>query len=118
MAKLADDIEAHIDEAMASARDYYDDEVAESITYLREADLFVLLLRSHKRVAIPREDMQDVAALTADEASRVTLEHMNTVVEWVEPNISFSVKGLADGLRGNEHWMKKLAERESPAYAA
>ena len=118
MAKLADDIEAQIDEAMATARDYCDDEMAESITYLRDADLFLLVLRSGTRVAIPREEMQDVAGLSVEAASKVTLEHMNTVVEWVAPPLSVSVKGLAAGLRGNEHWMKKLAERQSPAYAA
>ena len=118
MAKLADDIEQQIDLALATARDFYPDEVASSVTYLPSSDLFLLTLQSGQRIAIPREDLQDVADLSVAEAAEVNLTGLNTVVEWIKPNISFSVKGLADGGRGNQHWMKRLTERRSPAYAA
>jgi hypothetical protein len=59
MAKLADDIEEQIDRAIAEARDFYDDEVATSVRYVPVEDMFVLVLRSGRRVLIAREDLQE-----------------------------------------------------------
>jgi hypothetical protein len=118
MAELSDALERQIDEAMTTGRDYHDNEVATSVRYVREIDCFLLVLRSGVRLAIPREEMQDVAALSPEQAARVALAEEGTVVEWAEPNIDFSVVALAQGLRGNERWMQRLAERRSPAYAA
>jgi len=111
MAKLARDIEEMLDEAMATGRDFYDDEVATSVHYVASDDLFVLVLKSGRRVVIPREELQDVAKLTAEDAADVSLVEWSSVVEWEKSDIGFGVKGLADGLYGNERWMKQLEER-------
>jgi hypothetical protein len=111
MAQTIEEIEANLDEAMATARDFYPDERATSVSYSASDDLFVLVLRSGARIAIPREDLQDVASLSPQDAGKVELTSLDTAIEWLEADIGFGVKGLADGLRGNERWMKKLADR-------
>ena len=117
-APLDDETERSIDRALAEARDFYDDEVATSVRYLPEGDLFLLVLKSGQRVAIPREELQDVAEASVEDAADVSLDMLNSAVHWEKLDVDFSVKGLADGGRGNQHWMKRLAERRSPAYAA
>jgi hypothetical protein len=118
MAKLAEDIEEQIDLAMEEGRDFYDDEVATSVRYVATDDRFVLVLKSGRRVVIPREDLQDVAELSVEDAADVALVELCSVVEWEKPDIGFGVKGLADGLYGNERWMKQLDERRRKNAAA
>ena len=112
MAKLAEDIEDQITRALAEAQDFYDDEVATSVRYVASGDLFLLVLKSGRRIAIPREDLQDVADASREDAAEVRLEMLNSAVHWEKLDVDFSVKGLADGLRGGERWMKQLAERQ------
>jgi hypothetical protein len=116
-APLDPETEADIDRAMATARDFDPDERATSVSYIASDDLFVLVLRSGARIAIPREDLQDVANLSSQDAAKMALTSLDTAIEWPEADIGFRVKGLADGVRGNERWMKKLAERNQPKAA-
>jgi hypothetical protein len=111
-------LEEQIDRALAEARDFYPDEQALSVRYLPEQDLYIIVLKSGVRITIPREDLQHVADATPQEAADVVLDMLDSAVWWRTLDVAFSVKGLADGVRGNESWMKKLAERNSPAKAA
>ena len=117
MARLTDDIEQQIDRAIASARDFYDAEVALSVRYTAMENMFVLVLRSGRRILIAREDLQDIVDATPEQAADVCLDTLDSAVYWEQLDVAFSVKALADGLRGNEQW-KRLAERQHPAYAA
>jgi len=105
MAKLADDIDEQIDRALAEARDPLPDEVASSVRYVPAEDLFILVLGSGRRVVLPREELQDVASATPEEAADVVLDMLDSAVWWRTLDVAFSVKGLADGLRGNERWI-------------
>ena len=118
MAELSQELERQMDEAMATGRDSFDDEVATSCALHRFRKLFLFVLLSGRRIATPREDLQYVADLSTPAAASVELAEDGTVVEWCKANIDFSVKALADGLRGNDTWTKSPTERESPAYAA
>ena len=91
--------------------------MATSVRYVPSEDLFLLVLKSGARIAIPREDLQDVADASRDDAADVTLEMLNSAVHWEKLDVDFSVKGLADGLRGNEYWMARLQARRSPRAA-
>jgi hypothetical protein len=109
--------EADIARAIAEARDFHDDEVASSVEYLRERNLYLLVLRSGRRVAIPREELQQVCDASEEEAADVNLGPLDSSVHWEKLDIDFSVKGLADGLRGGERWMQKLNEQRSAVAA-
>lgn len=116
-APLDAETEADIDRALAEARDFYPDEQATSIRYVGAEDLYVLVLKSGRRIVIPREDLQDVSAATPEQAADVVLDMLDTAVWWQTLDVAFSVKGLADGRFGNDAWMKKLAARSSPIAA-
>ena len=118
MVKLADEIEAQTDIAMATARDFDDDEVATSVRYVASDDLFVIVLKSGRRVVIPKEDLQDIADASPGDAAQVELVAMNSALTWDTLDVDFGVKGLANGLYGNERWMKQLDERRRRNAAA
>ncbi|MDE1162513.1 MAG: DUF2442 domain-containing protein [Acidobacteriaceae bacterium] len=108
-APLDAESEAMIERALAEARDPEPDEVATSVRYVPEQEMFVLTLLTGRRVMIPREELQDVAAATREQAADVVLDMLDSAVWWRTLDVAFSVKGLADGLRGNQRWMEKLA---------
>ena len=52
-APLDEALEAEIDRALAQARDFHADEQASSVRYLQAEDLYVVVLKSGVRLAIP-----------------------------------------------------------------
>ena len=111
MAKIADDIDEQIDHALLSHEALRDDEVASWVRYLKGEDLFLMMLKSGRRVAIPREDLQYLADASTEDAAEVQLEMMNSALHWEKLDVDFGVKGLAEGKYGNARWMDELAER-------
>jgi hypothetical protein len=117
-APLDDATEASITRALAGVRGFEDDEVAISVEYVASSDLFLVVLRSGLRLAIPREDLQTIADATAEDAANVSLVGGGSALHWENLMEGFRVKGLADGLYGNERWMKELDERRRKNAAA
>jgi len=118
MARLRDDIEEQIDHALATAADFYDYEVAVSAEYDRSHQLLILKLKSGQRLAIPQEDLQDLADAAPDKVSEVELEMLGSSLHWKELNVDFLVDGLRRGLYGSERWMKQLEQRRRENAAA
>jgi hypothetical protein len=117
-APLDDETEAQITEALANARDWYDYEVASSASYLRPADLLLIVLKSGRRVAIPVEDIQDLADADRDAVAEVELVGSGSALHWEKLDVDFRVEGLADGSYGNQRWMADLSERRRKNAAA
>ena len=111
MAKLSPDIEEQIDRAIANARDPYDDEVAVSAEYDKRHELLIVQLKTGQRLAIPREDLQDLADADPDKVSKVKLEMLGMALHWEDLDVDFLVEGLRQGRYGSERWMKQLNER-------
>jgi hypothetical protein len=108
---LSAEEEARIDEAIANARDPYDYEVAVSAEYDSVHELLLVKLKSGQRLAIPREDLQDLADADPDKVAKVEIEMLGMALHWEELDAGFLVDGLRQGRYGNERWMKKLHER-------
>jgi hypothetical protein len=115
---LSAEEEARIDEAIRNARDPYDYEVAVSAEYDRSRDLLLVKLKSGQWLAIPREDLQDLADADPDKVSKVELEMLGMSLHWEELDVDFRVDGLRQGLYGNERWMKQLEQRRRENAAA
>jgi hypothetical protein len=110
-APLDDEMEAQITEALANARDWYDYEVASSVRYLRPDDLLLIVLKNGRRVAIPVEEVQDLAGADRDAVAEVELVGSGSALHWEKLDVDFRVEGLADGIYGNRRWMARLHER-------
>jgi hypothetical protein len=108
---LSPEEEARIDAAIANARDPYDDEVAVAAEYDSRYDLLIVRLKTGQRLAIPREDLQELAVADPDEVRKVQIEMLGMSLHWEELNVDFRVDGLRRGLYGSERWMKQLNER-------
>ena len=115
---LSAEEEARIDEAIRNARDPYDYEVAVSAEYDRSRELLLVKLKSGQWLAIPREDLQDLADADPDKVSKVELEMLGMALHWEELDVDFRVDGLRQGLYGNERWMKHLEQRRRENAAA
>ena len=118
MARLSADIDEQIDRAIANARDPYDYQVAVSAEYDRSRELLLVKLKSGQWLAIPREDLQDLADADPDKVSKVELEMLGMALHWEELDVDFRVDGLRQGSYGNEHWMKQLERRRRENAAA
>ena len=108
---LSPEEEARIDAAIANARDPYNDEVAVAAEYDSRYDLLIVRLKTGQRLAIPREDLQELAVADPDEVRKVQIEMLGMSLHWEELNVDFLVDGLRRGLYGSERWMKQLNER-------
>lgn len=108
---LTPEQEASIDVALANARDWYDWEIATAVRYVASEDIFIVVLRSGRRLVIPREDLQRVADASVGAAANVMLENFGSSLHWPELDEDFSVVGLYEGRLGNEHWMEHLAAK-------
>jgi hypothetical protein len=117
-APLDEETERQITEALANARDPYDYEVAVSAEYDRSRELLLVKLKSGQWLAIPREDLQDLADEDPDKVSKVELEMLGMSLHWEELDVDFRVDGLRQGLYGNERWMKQLEQRRRENAAA
>lgn len=118
-APLDDVTEAMITEAIQNARDYYAFEIAASVRYMPGEDLLLIVMKSGQRVAIPVEDLQDLANADRKLVAEFELIGSGSAVHWEKLDVDFSTEGLAQGLYGNERWMKRLQEkRRSDAYDA
>jgi hypothetical protein len=115
---LSAEEEARIDEAIRNARDPYDYEVAVSAEYDRSRELLLVKLKSGQWLAIPREDLQDLAEADPDKVSKVELEMLGMALHWEELDVDFRVDGLRQGSYGNERWMKQLEQRRRENAAA
>jgi hypothetical protein len=115
---LSAEEEARIDEAIRNARDPYDYEVAVSAEYDRSRELLLVKLKSGQWLAIPREDLQDLADADPDKVSKVELEMLGMALHWEELDVDFRVDGLRQGSYGNERWMKQLEQRRRENAAA
>jgi hypothetical protein len=115
---LSAEEEARIDEAIRNSRDPYDYEVAVSAEYDRSRDLLLVKLKSGQWLAIPREELQDLAGADPDKVSKVELEMLGMSLHWEELDVDFRVDGLRQGLYGNERWMKQLEQRRRQNAAA
>jgi hypothetical protein len=111
MAKLSAALEAQIDAAMQKARDLRDGEVAVSVRYIPSTDLLLIVLKTGRRLAIPREDLQGLAGEKKTAVADVEIVGSGSGLHWPQLDVDFSVAGLADGRYGNERWMKALRQR-------
>jgi hypothetical protein len=109
--ELSAEEEARIDEAIREARDPYDEEVAVSAEYDRRQDLLIVRLKTGQRLAIPREDLQDLADADPERVAKVEIEMLGMALHWEELNVDFRVDDLRQGLYGSERWMGQLEQR-------
>jgi hypothetical protein len=110
-APLDDETEAQITAALANARDWYDYEVASSVRYLKQDDLLLIVLKSGRRVAIPVEELQDLAGAERDAVAEVELVGSGSALHWEKLDVDFRVEESADGIYGDQHWMAGLKDQ-------
>jgi hypothetical protein len=116
-APLDPELEAQIDIALANARDWYDWEIATSASFDVYHRLLLVQLKTGQRLAIPQEDLQEIAGANPADLTQIELLgggsalHFEKIMEGVE------VDALRRGILGSQQWMDMLAERRQERVA-
>ena len=117
MAKLSADTDDQIDEALAAARNRCPYELAVAAVYAEASDVPIVTLKTGRRLAIPRENLQDLAEVSSDLVKEVEIDMGGRSLHWEKLNIDFRVDSLRRGCYGGESWMERLAARDCGAAA-
>ena len=111
MARLSADIDDQIDLALERAKNGPNPVTAKSVSFNKEHRLLIVVLSNGQRLAIPQEDLQDLAEANLEDAADVSIEMLGMGIHWEKLDLDFSVEGLIEGRRGNARWMKELGDR-------
>jgi hypothetical protein len=77
-----ENLEAQVDAAMETARNAPDRPSLVDATYHRDLDLFVLKVSDGRRLALPRENLQHVAAVTPEQAAQFVIGPFRNDLWW------------------------------------
>lgn len=118
-APLDAETEAMIDAALANARDCYDHQIAEEVRYDPVDDCLHLRMKSGCTVVVPVADLQGLRDADREDAANFEIVGSGYALHWKRLDVDFRTEGLAQGLYGNERWIKRLEEkRRSDAHAS
>lgn len=108
---LSAEEEARIDEAIRTAHDPDDQEVALAASFDPHHRVLLVELKTGQRLAIPQEDLQDIS--DADPADLVEVEILGpgTALHFERVMEAVSVDHLRRDVYGSERWMSGLAQR-------
>jgi len=110
-APLDAETQAMIDAALERAKHAPTPVTAVSVSFVKDLQVFILVLSNGQRLAIPQEDLQYLADASVEDAADVSIEMFGMGIHWEKLDLDFSVEGLIEGRRGNDKWMKHLHER-------
>ena len=101
------------DEAIEAARERGREElssgpVAVEASYDSTRDRVVVELDSGFSLGIPRRVLEGLRDASAVQLERVEILGPGTAIAWDEPDVSFTIAGLVQGLFGSKRWMAEL----------
>lgn len=105
--------DAEIDAALEQARLEPEPPTVVSARYHSSMDLIIIVLKSGRRLIIPREEIQGLATARRSDVSEIEIENLGTALTWPRLDLDFSIEGLLKGITGNRRWMQELAWQRS-----
>jgi Protein of unknown function (DUF2442) len=88
-----------------------------SFHYDRDADAFILGLRSGSRLTIPRIALEELRDATSAELDQVVLSHSGGTIRCEPLDIDTSVPGLVRDVTGAADWLARGGSRKTPTKA-
>ena len=110
-APLSPEVESSIARAMAYARDPEDEEVAVAASFDVHHRLLLIELKTGQRLAVPQEDLQEIANADPYDLTDVEILGGGTVLHFEKIMEGMEVDALRRGIYGSQRWMEGLAER-------
>ncbi len=108
---LSAGVEADIDYAVAHARDPEDEEVAVAARFDIPNRLLIVELKTGQRLAIPQEDLQDIARSDPFKLAEVKIVGSGTALHFEQLMEGIDIDAMRRGIYGSERWMAGLAQR-------
>jgi len=84
---------------------------AQSAWYDAESDRVVIALRNGVELRIPRSLLQGLQQTSPEELTNVEILADGYGLHWEEPDVDFTIPGLAAGIFGTKSWMSRLGGR-------
>ena len=116
-APLDPETEADIQWFIENSRDPYDWEVATSASFDVYHRLLLLQLKTGQRLAIPQEDLQEIAGANPADLTVIELLGGGSVLHFEKIMEGVEVDALRRGILGSQRWMDMLAERRQERVA-
>ncbi|MDQ2832247.1 MAG: DUF2442 domain-containing protein [Acidobacteriota bacterium] len=88
-----------------------------SVRYHRPTEMIILSMSSGTRVAIPREEIQELKTAPQNKIAQIEIENFGTALHWPQLDLDLSVEGLVRGVTGTKRWMRELSWQRSQAKA-
>jgi hypothetical protein len=101
--------DAEIDTALERARLEPEPPTAVSARYHSSTDSIILVLKSGRRLIVPREEIQGLATARRSDVAEIEIENLGTALTWPRLDLDYSIEGLLKGITGNRRWMQELA---------
>jgi hypothetical protein len=108
---LSAEDEADIDYALAHARDPEDEEVAVAASFDVTNRLLLIELKTGQRLALPQEDLQDIADANPSDLAEIEILGPGTTLHFEKAMQGIHVDAVRRGIYGSERWMDGLAQR-------
>ncbi len=110
--------DAEIDAAIEEARYAPTPPAATKVEFLRSVRLLLLELKSGQRLAIPVEDLEELANATDEQLATIELLGPGTGIHFPEFDGNLYVPYLVEGSRGSKRWMEQLEAKRAAALKA
>jgi hypothetical protein len=83
--------------------------------YHAPTEMVIMMMKSGKRIAIPREEIQVLASAPRSKVAAMEIENFGTALHWPKLDLDLSVEGLVKGITGTRRWMRELAWQRTHA---
>ncbi len=110
--------DAEIDAAIEEAKSAPALPAATRVEFVPSLRLLLLQLKSGQRLAIPVEDLEELANATDEELAAVELLGPGTGVHFPAFDGNLYVPYLVEGNRGSKRWMEQLEAKRAAALKA
>ena len=107
-----------IDAAIAETAHVPPPPAAAKAQYLAGVRLLLLNLKSGQRLAIPVEDLEELANATDEQLATIELLGPGTGIYFPAFDGNLYVPYLVEGSRGSKHWMEQLEAKRAAALQA
>ena len=104
-----------IDNAIAEAKNTPGPPAAMKVEFLPEVHLLLLHLKNGQRLAIPVEDLEELAEATDEQLATIELLGPGTGIHFPAFDGNLYVPYLVEGSRGSKRWMEQLEAKRNAA---
>jgi hypothetical protein len=107
--------DAEIDRALQAAQQWPDEPRLIKAHYSPGVNLVILEFDNQRRLAIPREDVEELCTASQKAAANIEITENGTGLRWPALDLDLYVPNLLKGIYGTRRWMSMIGRRGGSA---